>query len=139
VPIAVGVSLKENSSGCIFRGVGGDGEGCGEVREVEDWFGQEKGFKGVEGSLASGGPVPLEVLFGEIDEGTGDIGVVGDESTVKIGKAEEGAYILDFSGGWPFGNSVEFDGVHGELSWFNDHSEVFYLVSGKLAFFKFKM
>ena len=81
----------------------------------------------------------MEVLFGEIDEGTGDIGVVGDEPTVEIGKAEEGAYILDFSGGRPFGNSVEFDGVHGELSWFNNHSEIFYLVGGKLAFFEFKM
>jgi len=30
--------LEENPSRRIFRGVGGDGEGCGEVREMEDWF-----------------------------------------------------------------------------------------------------
>jgi len=81
--------LEKDSPGCAFGGVGGDGEGCREVREMEDWFRQEKGFKGVEGGLASGGPVPLEVLFGEVDEGTGDIGVVGDESTIKIGEAKE--------------------------------------------------
>ena len=89
MPIAVGVSLEEYSSGRIFRGVGGDGEGCGEIREMEDRFRQEKGFKGVEGSLASGSPVPLKVLFGEVDEETGDIGVVRDKSTVEVGEAKE--------------------------------------------------
>ena len=36
VPFAVGVSLEENGARGILRGVGGDGEGFGEVREVED-------------------------------------------------------------------------------------------------------
>jgi len=48
-------------------------------------------------------------------------------------------YIFDFSGGWPFGNSVELDRVHGELARFNNHSEVFHLVSSELAFLKFEM
>jgi len=139
VPIAIRVSLEEYSSRCIFRGVGGDGEGCGEIWEMEDWFRQEKGFKRVEGSLTSGSPVPLKILFGEVDEGTGDIGVVRDESTVEVGKAEEGAYVLDFSGCWPFGNSIEFDGIHGELTWFDNHSKVFHLVSGEFALLKFEV
>jgi len=81
----------------------------------------------------------LEILFGEVDEGTGNIGVVGDESMVEIGKAEEGAYVFDFSGCWPFGNPVKFDGVHGELTRFDDHSKVFYLVGGEFAFLEFEM
>ena len=36
VPITVSVSLEENSTRGIFRGISGDGKGLGEVREVED-------------------------------------------------------------------------------------------------------
>ena len=32
---------------------------------------------------------------------------------VEIGKVKEGANIFDFLGGGPFGNSIEFDRVHG--------------------------
>jgi len=106
---------------------------------MEDWFRQEKGFKRVEGSLTGRSPVPLKVLFGEVDEGTGDIGVVRDESTVEVGKAEERTYVLDFCRSRPFGNSVEFDGIHGELAWFNDHSKVFHLVGGEFAFLEFEV
>ena len=113
VPVSVRVGLEENPSRRRFRGVGGDGERCGEVREMEDWFQQEEGFEGVEGFLAGGGPVPLEVFLGEVDEGAGDVGVVGDESLVEVGEAEEGAYVLYFSRSRPFGDSVEFDRVHG--------------------------
>ena len=81
----------------------------------------------------------MEIFLGEVDERTSDVGVVGDESSIEIGEAKEGAYVLDFSGGRPFGDSVKFDRVHGELTWFNNHSEVFYLICGKLAFLEFEM
>jgi len=139
VPISIGVHLEEDSTRCVFRGIGSDGEGGGEIGEVKDGFLQEKGFEGVKGGLAGGSPVPLEVLFCKVDEGAGNVGVVRNESSVEVGKAKEGAYVLDFSWGWPFGNSVKFDGVHSELTRFDNHSEVFYLVSGKLAFLKFEM
>jgi len=139
VPIAIRVGLEEDPSGCVFRGVSGNGEGCREIREMEDWFCQEEGFKGVERGLASGGPVPLKVLFGEVDEGTGDVGVVRNKSPVEVGEAKEQVYILDFGGGWLFGNSVKFDGIHGELARFDNHSEVFYLVSGEFTLFKFEV
>jgi len=113
VPISVGVGLEEDGAGRELGGVGSDGEGGREIREVEDGFRQEKGFEGVEGFLAGGGPVPLEIFLGEVDERTSDVGVVGDESSIEIGEAKEGAYVLDFSGGRPFGNSVELDGIHG--------------------------
>ena len=38
VPVAVGVGLEENSTGCIFRRVSGNGERGGEIREVENRF-----------------------------------------------------------------------------------------------------
>ena len=58
---------------------------------------------------------------------------------VEVGKAKEGSYILDFSGGWPSGNAVEFDQVHGELTGFYDHSKVFDFRDVKLAFLKLQM
>ena len=44
---------------------------------------------------------------------------------VEVGKAKERSYILNFGWGWPSGNAVEFDRVHGELARFHDHSKVF--------------
>jgi len=123
----------------VFRGVGSNGEGGGGVGEVKNWFGQEEGFQGVEGGLTDGGPVPLEVLLGEVNEGAGDIGVIWDESPVEVGEAKEGAYVFDLNWGWPFGNTVEFDGVHSKLTGFDDHPEVFYLVCGKFALLKFEV
>ena len=117
----------------MFGGISGDGK-CREVWEVENWFRQEKGFESVERSLASRGPVPLEVFLSEVNEGTDDVGVVWNESTVEVGEAKEGAYVLDFCWGWPLGDPIEFDRVHGQLSGFDDHSKVFYLVCGEFAF-----
>ena len=66
----------------------------------------------------------------------GDGGVIGNELTVEIGKAKEGSYILDFSRGWPGSNAIKFDRVHGELTRFYDHSEVFDFRDIELAFLK---
>ena len=113
MPVAVGVGLEEDSAGCILRGIGGDSEGGGEVREVKDGFREEKAFQGIEGRLTQGGPIPGEVLLGEINEGMGDIGVVRDKVLVEIGEAEEGANVLYLGRGKPTCNTVEFDRVHG--------------------------
>jgi len=139
VPVAVRVGLEENPSRRGFRGIGGNGERCREVWEMEDWFRQEEGFEGVEGFLAGGGPVPLEVFLGEVNEGTGDVRIVRDESSVEIGEAKERAYVLDFCGGWPLGNSIEFDGIHSELTGFDDHSKVVYLIGSEFTLFKFEV
>ena len=66
MPIAVGVSLEEDGARGVLGGVGGDGKGFGEVREVEDRARQEELFQLVEGLLTSGGPIPAIVIFGEI-------------------------------------------------------------------------
>ena len=48
VPISVGISLEKDGAGRVFGGVGGDGEGSGEIREVKDGFCEEETFEGVE-------------------------------------------------------------------------------------------
>ena len=36
--IAIRVGLEKDGTRGVFRSVGGDGEGCGEVQEVKDGF-----------------------------------------------------------------------------------------------------
>ena len=38
VPISIGVGLEEDGAGREFGGIGSDGEGGGEIREMEDGF-----------------------------------------------------------------------------------------------------
>ena len=84
--------------------------------------------------MTSRGPVPRQVLFGEVDEWSGDVGVVGDKASVEIGKAKEGSDVLHFFGSRPTGDAVQFDRVHGKLSGFDNHSKVFHFVGGEAAF-----
>ena len=137
LPIAVGVSLEEDGARHVFGCVGGNGEGGGEVREAGDRFCEEKTFEGIKGGLACGGPIPRETFLSEIEERASDVGIVRDESPVEIGEAKERADVFHLGGGWPTGDSIEFDRVHGQLAGFDDHAEVFYLVGGKLAFLEF--
>ena len=34
--------------------------------------------------------------------------MVGDKPVVEVDKAEERPYVLDFGGGWPGSNAIEF-------------------------------
>ena len=137
MPLAVGVGLKEDGTRHMLGGVRGDGEGGGWVGEVKDGFGEEEVFEGVKGGLAGRGPVPGEIFLGKVEVGAGNVGVVGNESTVEIGEPEEGANILHLGWRRPICNAVELDGVHGQLSGSYDHAKVFYLVSGKPTLFEF--
>ena len=139
VPVAVGIGLEEDGTRRMFGGICGDGEGGREVGEKKDGFGEEKAFEGVKGGLARRGPVPGEVLLGKVEEGASDIGVVGDKPMVEVGESKERTNISHL--GWcrPVCDTVEFDGVHGQLAGFHDHSKVFHLVGGELAFLEFQV
>ena len=113
MPIAVGVGLEEDSARRMFGRVCGNSKRGGEVREMENGFGEEEAFEGIEGGLARRGPVPGEVLLGEIKEGAGDIGVVRDEASVEIGEAKERANIFHLGWGRPARDPVKFDWIHG--------------------------
>ena len=58
---------------------------------------------------------------------------------VEIGKAKEGSYVLYFSGGQPGSNAIELDRVHGELTRFHNHSEVFDFGDVELTLFEFQV
>ena len=89
--------------------------------------------------MASRGPIPAIVFLDEVNEWTGDSKVVRNKLAVKVGKAKEGLYILDFGWGWPGSDAVEFHRVHGKLTGFHDHSEVFDFRDVELAFLELEM
>ena len=58
---------------------------------------------------------------------------------VEVGKAEEGPHVLDFGEGRPGSNAIELDRVHGKLTGFHDHSEVFDFRDIELALLKLQV
>ena len=96
-----------------------------------DWMKEEE----ILGLLASGGPVPLIILY-EIEKGAGDNGIIGDELLVEVGEAKEGLYFLHFGGGWPCSDAIKFNWVHGKLAGFHNHPKVFDFRNIKLALFE---
>ena len=113
MPIPIRISLEKDGTGCVLGCVGGNGERGGQVGEVENRFREEEAFEGVKGRLTRRGPVPGEVLLGEVKERAGDVGVVRNETSVEIGKSKERANIFHLGRGGPTCDSVEFHWVHG--------------------------
>ena len=83
--------------------------------------------------------MPRQVFLGKVNQRASNIRVVWDESLVEVGEAKEGVDIFDFSWSGPTCDAIKLNRVHGQLSWFDDHSEVFDFISGELAFFKFQV
>ena len=113
MPISVGVSLEEDGTRCMFRCIGGNGKGGGEIREVKDGFRKEETFEGVEGGLTGGGPIPRGVLLSEVEERVSDVGVIRNETLIEIGEAKERANIFHLGWGRPTCDPIEFNRVHG--------------------------
>ena len=78
----------------------------------------------------------MVVFLCEVEEGASNYGVVRDKPTIEIGKAKEQSYIFDFSWGWPGGDAIKFDWVHGQMTRFYNHSKVFNFGNVELALFK---
>ena len=62
------------------------------------------------------------VLSSEEDNGCDNVGVIGDELSVKVRKAKEGAYSLDRGWRMPVSDSSEFRRIHANEPLTNDHS-----------------
>ena len=60
------------------------------------------------------GEFPRSVFAGKLHEGNDDVGVVVDESMVKVHKSEEGLNVLNFLRFWPIRNGLNFLCRHGE-------------------------
>ena len=99
---------------------------------------QEALFQLLEGCFAAITPVELGVFLGQIDERSGEVGVVGDEVAIEIAYAKERSDVFDLHGGRPFGDPLEFGRVHGYLTRSDDHSKVIDFLSVKGALGRFQ-
>jgi hypothetical protein len=122
--VSIGVLLHQHGPDHGERGIGHDKEWGGDVRHGKYQTTGEGVFDGEEGVLAGSGPVPTGVLLGEVVEGTGNIGEVGDEPSIEITKANKRAYPLDRGWRLPLVKGGEFRGIHGNVSLLDDHSKV---------------
>ena len=62
----------------------------------QDWSSGEHSFQSFKSFSSSVGEVPCGALLGESSEWYGNVGVVGDETTVEVCEAQEGLYVLNF-------------------------------------------
>ena len=66
------------------------------------------------------------VLSSEEDNGCDNVGVVGNELSVKVHKAKEGVYSLDRGWRMLVSHSSDFCRIHVNETLTNNHSEVFH-------------
>ena len=59
--------------------------------------------------------------------------------SVEVGKAKERSDVLDCFRGGPASNTIQLYRVHGKLSGFDNHAEIFYLGGGKTTFLQLEM
>ena len=85
--------------------------------------------------MALGSPAPGKIFLGQVNKGMGYIGVVWNEPLIEVGEAKEELDILHLGGYRPLCDAIEFDGVHGEFTRFDDHTKIFHFRGGKVAFF----
>jgi hypothetical protein len=133
--VPIGVLLHQHGPNRGERGIRHDKEWGGDIGHRKYQTMGEGVFDGEEGVLTGRGPVPVDVLLGEVVEGTSDIGEVGDEPSIEITKTNKRAYPLDRGWRLPLVNGSEFCGVHGNMSLRDDHSKVLYLGYCKGALF----
>ena len=62
------------------------------------------------------------ILSSEEDNGCNNVGVIGNELSVKVHKAKEGADSLDGGWGVPVSNSSKSHRIHVNEALTNDHS-----------------
>ena len=76
----------------------------------------------VESPLLRLSPGPRVVLLSKEDNGCNNVGVIGNELSVKVHKAKEGAYSHDRGWRVPVSNSSKFRRIHANETLTNDHS-----------------
>src|SRR5882724_4353649 len=101
VQIAIGSCNGKDSGECIVRGISLD---CN--LSVRDPMGKDRScgeslFECFKSRMALIGEMPWGTLAGKTHERDCDFGISIDETTVEIGKAEEGLDVLDLSWYWP--------------------------------------
>ena len=82
----------------------------------EDWCFKEVLLQSVEGILFRFTPMPGVYLFCEVIQWSSKAGVVTDEAAIESSETEEGTDVFEFLWSRPVRDSLEFDGIHSELT-----------------------
>src|SRR5258706_14271499 len=83
------------------------------------------------------GPFPTDVLAHESGKRDGHVRVVSNETSVEISESEERLDFLDFSGGWPVLDDLDFRVVHAQAIWSDYEAQEVGHVNVEFAFFEF--
>ena len=100
--ITVCVSLHKYGTCGEQRCVGHEVKRSGYIGNGENEGGGENFFERVKGSLLRRRPSPRDVFFSESGKRSDDVGVVGDEFSVEVGKAQERSNTFNGGGGFPY-------------------------------------
>ena len=97
---------------------------------------RENFFEHAESLLLNCTPIPLCVFFGEVIQRTSELSKVLNESTVKVGRAEEAAQFSEISRGRPICDDRPYFHLHPHFPFSDNQIEIFfYFGLVKLAFF----
>ncbi|ETW87801.1 hypothetical protein HETIRDRAFT_305615, partial [Heterobasidion irregulare TC 32-1] len=91
----------------------------------EDGSGCEAMLQSFKGLVCLVSPFKWYILLCEVVERSGHGREVFDESAIEVSKAEEGLYFFQVLRGWPGGDSIDLDRVHGYIIHGNDEPKVF--------------
>lgn len=101
VDITIISTMGKDAGNGIIRSVSFDyGRKC-RIEVVEYWSGYKGVLEEPERFFTGGQPVVWGVLAGETSKWNSYVRVVGDESAIKIGEAQEGLDFLDLMGHRP--------------------------------------
>ena len=67
-------------------------------------------------------PLSRGVLLDEVNQRLGNVGIIGNELSIEIGKSKERSNVFDFHWSRPFHDAVQLYWVHGKLSWSDNHA-----------------
>ena len=87
--VTIGILLHKNSTGSKEGSIRHDIEGVRNIRNCEDRGSSEDSLESVKRSLMKWSPNPSDILVSEGHERGNNVGAIGDEFAIEIGKAEE--------------------------------------------------
>ena len=93
---------RENDSESVVGGISFEDDLCVRNPMSKYQSSSEGFFEGFEGVSAFWSEVPSDSFSGQTCQWNCDIGVVKDESPIKVSKSEEGLNVLDFARFGPF-------------------------------------
>ena len=126
--------LREYGTSSEVGAVSFDAEGFSRVGRDQDRGRRHIPLELIKGGLFGGLPMPLGVVPGEVEEGSGVLGEVFNKLPIEVGEAQEGLHLLLIRRGGPFRNSSHFDRVHRDGVVGYDYPEVLNRRPFELAF-----